>query len=655
MEAINFERKQLLQQWKSALIGMQRRDEALQATEDALLKQREQEMALDAEVIGIKKAIKKEEEKNEVLVSTESKLEAELRSVEANIAACNEKHERHHERFAMLNRSLEQTDAELAKVAQTEASLETEVKALESQVQKTLMEAKTVENTIFSTLGEQMAVEKGAANTANATEKLRNLREDKEDQQAQMQNELARIHVDSLNTRSHNSELEQQNSSLNAELTEKDSLVARYELEARRRAVEVEKKQHDLDLLNKKFDQLMKARAGVAELDEDAGPLEAAIVHLKREINNKQAENTELQRAWIKQQTELVTVQNANQTVAENTHDYRAKLSILAQKQTRIDKQHERQAKELRELERGTSNMHNELSKINTLLSDHQAKQQSLADDNYVMEHDFVTQLKELEQEALKSEQAIVALKQQKEGLMLDVVEAEKQLMLIEKKIALERETQAALDPEVGAAEVRAMEREIHRMRLRYAQLQRRQEQMIAEMERAIYKRDNIEAKGKVLSGKKGAPPTQAALAKQVGDLSKKLQLTTHDANLTQLNVLKLQEAQNTKGNELEAKANEVKEMHDSVQAAEDSLRAQQQLANVQRAQLRAQSKCARRLLAAGEGRYQPVMPGDIMQARVEESEDLTARLLSVVEDLSQELPQHASVLSSVVQAVSAA
>ena len=49
MEAINFEKKQLLQQWKVALIGMQRRDEALQATEEALVKQREQEMALDAE------------------------------------------------------------------------------------------------------------------------------------------------------------------------------------------------------------------------------------------------------------------------------------------------------------------------------------------------------------------------------------------------------------------------------------------------------------------------------------------------------------------------------------------------------------------------------------------------------------------------------
>lgn len=160
------------------------------------------------------------------------------------------------------------------------------------------------------------------------------------------------------------------------------------------------------------------------------------------------------------------------------------------------------------------------------------------------MEHDFVVKLKELEAEAVLAEQQIVALKEQKEGLLLDVTEAEKQVMLLEKKIALERETQAALDPEVGAAEVRAMEREIHRMRLRYAQLQRRQEQMIAEMERAIYKRDNIEAKGKTASSKKGAPPTQAVLAKQVADLGKKLQSTTHDANLTQLNVLKLQETQ---------------------------------------------------------------------------------------------------------------
>ena len=65
--------------------------------------------------------------------------------------------------------------------------------------------------------------------------------------------------------------------------------------------------QHELDLLNRKFDQLMKQRAGtrlhrprppptlrydacpagMAELDEDAGPLEATIVNMKKEINSK--------------------------------------------------------------------------------------------------------------------------------------------------------------------------------------------------------------------------------------------------------------------------------------------------------------------------------------------------------------------------------
>jgi chromosome segregation ATPase len=531
----------------------------------------------------------------------------------------------------------------------------------------------------------------------SSTDKIRSTREEKEQQQATMQNELARIHVDTLNTRSHNSELEQQLAGLNADLGEKDSLVQRYQLEARRRQVEIEKKQHELDLLNKKFDTLMKQRAGVAELDEDAGPLEATIVHLKREINTKMGETAELQRTWIKMQTELVTVQNTNQSVAERLHDYRAKLSILGQKHARIEAQFEKQSRELRELERGSSSLHNELSKINTLLAEHATKQQALADDNYIMEHDFVVKLKELEAEAVNAEGQIVALKEQKEALLLDVTEAEKQLMLLEKKIALERETQAALDPEVGAAEVRAMEREIHRMRLRYAQLQRRQEQMIAEMERAIYKRDNIEAKGKTSSAKKGAPPTHAVLAKQVGvhattdaaspctpyqrpptpcsslagphalpppshlapyhtwqvnDLSKKLQGTTHDANLTQLNVLKLQETQQACGAEVEAKAEESRELQGQVDAARDALLSAAQLDRVRSAQMATQQKLARKLTAAAQGRYEVASSEEALRERIAEADDTSARLLAVVEQLSTEQPKYAALLSNTVQAV---
>ncbi|KAJ1468884.1 hypothetical protein T484DRAFT_2216443 [Baffinella frigidus] len=41
------------------------------------------------------------------------------------------------------------------------------------------------------------------------------------------------------------------------------------------------------------------------------------------------------------------------------------------------------------------------------------------------------------------------------------------------------------------------MKREIHRMQLRYSQLMRRQEELMAEMERAIFKRDSIAIRGK--------------------------------------------------------------------------------------------------------------------------------------------------------------
>ena len=64
--------------------------------------------------------------------------------------------------------------------------------------------------------------------------------------------------------------------------------------------------------------------------------------------------------------------------------------------------------------------------------------------------------------------------------------------MLWEKKIQLAKETQAALDPNVGATEIREMTIEIHRMKLRYASMLKLQEKMIAEMEKSVYRRESI-------------------------------------------------------------------------------------------------------------------------------------------------------------------
>ena len=54
---------------------------------------------------------------------------------------------------------------------------------------------------------------------------------------------------------------------------------------------------------------------------------------------------------------------------------------------------------------------------------------------------------------------------------------------------------QDALDPTIGQTEIVAMRKEIHRMELRYDQLRLKQEQMIKDMERAIFKRETIQLK----------------------------------------------------------------------------------------------------------------------------------------------------------------
>jgi hypothetical protein len=98
-------------------------------------------------------------------------------------------------------------------------------------------------------------------------------------------------------------------------------------------------------------------------------------------------------------------------------------------------------------------------------------------------------------------------------------------MMLWEKKIQLAKETQAALDPNVGASEIRDMESEIHRMKLRYTSMMKVQEKMISEMEQSVYRRESISMRTRT----KGNGGGQLALHKQIADLTKKIKQTAYD------------------------------------------------------------------------------------------------------------------------------
>jgi predicted P-loop ATPase/GTPase len=83
-------------------------------------------------------------------------------------------------------------------------------------------------------------------------------------------------------------------------------------------------------------------------------------------------------------------------------------------------------------------------------------------------------------------------------------------------------------------AEAAEMEKEIHRMRLRFESLQRTQEKLVKEMELAIDKRESISLRfhsKRVMESESdsAAPLTQIGLKKQMGTLKKALSAATVD------------------------------------------------------------------------------------------------------------------------------
>lgn len=81
-----------------------------------------------------------------------------------------------------------------------------------------------------------------------------------------IQNEVAKLTVDVLNTEAHNVQLEDTLKLLDEELADKAKVIDKYQLEIQRRNDDIEKKTRNVDTLNRKLEKLVYDMEG-----EDTG------------------------------------------------------------------------------------------------------------------------------------------------------------------------------------------------------------------------------------------------------------------------------------------------------------------------------------------------------------------------------------------------
>jgi len=514
MVKIKAEIREYLQKWKSGLIAMARRDFALKASEDALIAIGEQIRSINSEIMGYNDGINEIQQKKEELDQTTEHNKEELKKIRELIAELVDREERIKTQMATFRQSVEQTDRQLDNTQVDKARLADVVNELTRDIEKSLRQKQEIEDSIDEYLSDTTTLKHSSANILKSTKKVRMKTHSKELILGQLHNEIARVKVDVLNTEAVLKDLKENLKECEAVLKEKEQVIDGYEAEKKRRKDQIAKKQINVDRLNKKYDALMKNKGD----DEKAltSPLETIIKGLVKDMENTRNDSMGLQQEWLKNQTQLVQLVNETANMNEVVEELQSRQTILSQKQLRIEAETKTKRERIRSIEKSVNGLQLEMTKLNRLIAVHKQLLEKLENDTYAEKMEFAGKLRNNEEDANMLEQKVKSLVDERNEIMESMKEMERQILLWERKIQLEIETQQALDPEYGRKEITEMKKEVHRMDVRKSQIKRKQEQIIKDVERAIAKRESIQLRN---MGRSKKALTQAAVRKQINSL----------------------------------------------------------------------------------------------------------------------------------------
>ena len=468
MQKITDSKKELLNQWQELLRMMKKRDEALQSVYDKMRELSDREASVDSELAGYVLSIKKETEHSEELEKNHSKTVSEIdfikkkkKEIKADIKKLNEQ-------YNMLKESQKTTEIEIARFKSEKKAIKDQIDVIDKNIMRLHQEITKKKVEIMNVLSEKTTTEKSADNRDKLAAKILFAVGEKETDLESVRNEIARVNIDVLNTKQWIEVLQKKDSDIDREVKEKESIKKKYERNIRENYDELKKKQLARDKLNKELD---KYRHNL--VDESAGPYLAKLNNIKQEIERKREDVTRLEREWINQQTRLVDFQKQMGESSEESQQLRSKNTIMEQRKIRLEGEVEIINKDIFTIQNGLKGLRTDMNKLNLLLDKNKEAFSRVGVENFNIEHDFTEKLKESEQESVEIEGEISEIRAGKEGVLEEIVEAERQILLWERKIQLEKEMQQTIDPNIGQKEMESMKKEIHRMERKHDDLRK--------------------------------------------------------------------------------------------------------------------------------------------------------------------------------------
>ncbi|XP_063694367.1 coiled-coil domain-containing protein 40-like isoform X3 [Bolinopsis microptera] len=635
LEAVLLEKKKLLQQWQTSLIGMQRRDEAKAAMNKAVDLQREKIQSMETELNGYRKSIINEQQRNEQLTMLHNKLLMDMSTVKRHIQTSVQKREQLKTDYSKYAKVLQESEVSLAKTT-TERNIKmNQVTNIRTQIEKEAREHQKVHEQIYEYHQKGLTMDKSAQYSEKNAAKTRRQAQELEFEVANVENDISLklLEISKFTTKIKG--LDEDLKNLDQEIRDKNDLISHCESEAVRKNAIIERKQGQIDQFNKKIDQLNSKEGG-----EEVGPLELQITTLQKQIKDTEVEKEQLEQYWLKKQSHLVQLSSQAQAQWTDVNKMKKQHTILQQKKMRIDSELDTTARETKEQEGCIRTLQNDMTKLNVLINKKTGEKDSKQQDTILMENDFIETLREHEAKSINMQNEVDGLTEEKERLLGSLVDSERQIMLWEKKIQLAKETRSTVDTEYGQGELKAMKCEIHRMQVRYNQLMRQQELLIQEMEKAVGRRETITTRGDALVKQGKKAETKGTLKKKVAELRKKVKSLAQEAANCDSEIHKLQEHQGALAQTLEDKSQNCKELQQNV----DSLSAQQEKVMLEKDKvtqdLLSKQKKVKYLDQVKNNKYKMFCKTEegMEKARAREAERLQS-LVNIVDHMNREYP----------------
>ncbi|XP_041491843.1 coiled-coil domain-containing protein 40 isoform X1 [Microtus oregoni] len=648
IDTIVVEKKRILQQWTTSLVGMKHRNEAYRTVLDALRECEHQVKSIDGEIEAYKRSIMKEEEKNENLARLLNRSETEAMLVQKMTTQCLSKQEALQSEFNTYQLALQDTEEMLNKGSLEHSAVLSELQAARQAVRQEQELRQKMDVSIMDKLQEHGTSSKMTKYFQQLLRKLQKENTNLVTHLSKLDGDIAQATLDITNTSCKVDMHKKTLAELDKEVKRLNDLITNSESEIARRTILIERKQSLINFFNKQLEQIVAVLGG-----EEAGPLELEIKRLSKLTEEHNTGVAEAQMNWLRLQQELVQVTHEREEQMVSLDQLKKEMHIMEQKKLRLENKIEQEKKEQKEIHRHMKDLNNDLTKLNMLMDKNRCDSEQLQQSNLVAETEFVRTLKDAERETIQMEEKLTQLREEKTTLLNSLVEAEHQIMLWEKKIQLAKEMRASVDSDTGQTEIRAMKAEIHRMKVKHGQLMKQQERMIQDMELAVSRRETIvvQAEGQSKTDKKTI--TRTDFHYQQNELRKKIR-DTHKATEECIKTIsELEESQKLLSSSLQEKQQSLSDMQGDIDVLEDEINKLTALKRQNLLEIVTLQTRAKYLQAVVEGKY--VLLHRSSKSLLMERKRLDVRLAqfnAVLSQVQEDYPQYQEVLRKIQQKI---